>query len=134
MFECSVTPGQMRAYCSFDLTWCDTNMKYSSLPAHIFPLLPKHPHRLASSGAADSYLKHLLQDGHRLIWILHRVSSRSGIIVDLVVVSTLEGLITEEMNMLVVESTESLLGFNMSEAVGLVPACWEHIEGDLAAY
>lgn len=96
--------------------------------------MPRHAHRLPPSDAADSYLKHLLQDGHCLIGILHRVSSRSGIIVDLVVVSTLEGLITEEVNMLVVESTESLLGFNMSEAVGLIPACWEYIEGDLTAY
>lgn len=56
----------------------------------------------------------------------------SRVLVNLVVVSTLEALVSKEVNVLVVDSADLLLGFDVSETVCLVPSGWEDIERNLA--
>jgi hypothetical protein len=62
------------------------------------------------------------------------VANGSLVVEDLVVVAALERLVSEEMDVLVGDSV-GLLGlvFKVGEAVGLVPAGGEDVEGDLTA-
>lgn len=53
--------------------------------------------------------------------------------VDLVVVAAGEAFIAEEMDGMVVDAGDLLLSLDVLQAVGLVPAGWEDIKGDLAA-
>lgn len=79
-------------------------------------------------------VKELLQLCHRILGARHRVSNRPRIAVDLVVVSSLVCLVTEEVNRGVLNTARLLrLVLEMLQAVGLVPSGWEHIEGYLAA-
>lgn len=55
------------------------------------------------------------------------------ILVNLVVVAALIGLVAEEVNCRVVDAGNVLLSRQMLEAVGLVPAGGEDVEGDLPA-
>jgi hypothetical protein len=66
--------------------------------------------------------------------ILDRMADGSGVLVDLVVVTTRESLVAEEVDGLVVDAGDVLLVLNMLQAVGLVPAIWKDVEGDLTAY
>ena len=59
---------------------------------------------------------------------------RPAILVDLVVISTLKALIAEEVDVFVVDAAQGLLGLDVLEAEGFVPAGGEDVEGDLAAY
>ena len=52
---------------------------------------------------------------------------------DLVVVAALVGLVAEEVDGVVLDATDLLLGFDVLQAVGLVPASGEDVERDLAA-
>jgi hypothetical protein len=65
------------------------------------------------------------------------VPDRPGIRIDLPVVATLEGLVAKEVDVLVVDPREVFfwvcLGFDVLQAVCLVPAVGEDVEGDLAA-
>lgn len=54
------------------------------------------------------------------------MSDSPAVLVDFVIVSSLVSLITEEVNLL-----EALVLY-VSKSVGLVPASWEDIEGDLS--
>lgn len=60
------------------------------------------------------------------------MTNGSLIDVDFVVVAALVGLVTEEVNVLVLDAA-GLLGvvFEVSQAVGLVPSVGEDVEGDL---
>lgn len=53
------------------------------------------------------------------------MSDSSAVLVDLVIVSSLVRLVSEEVNLL-----EAFV-FDVTESVGLVPAAREHVEGDL---
>lgn len=59
--------------------------------------------------------------------------SRPRIVVDFIVIPTLEGLVSEEVNGLVFHARDVLFLLNLLEAVCLVPAVREDVEGDLAA-
>lgn len=52
--------------------------------------------------------------------------------IDLVIITSGERLVPEEMNSLVFNARDIFFGFNMAQAVGLVPAGWENVERDLA--
>lgn len=56
-----------------------------------------------------------------------------GVAVDLVVVAAGEGLVAEEVDRLVLDAAVLGLALEVLEAVGLVPAGGEDVEGDLAA-
>ena len=56
----------------------------------------------------------------------------TGIAVDLPIVASGEGLVAEEMYGLVFDARDVLLGFNVLQAVGLVPAGGEDVKGNLA--
>lgn len=61
------------------------------------------------------------------------MTDRSRITEDLVVVSTLECLVAEEVNSRVVNSAwQVLLVLNVLQTESLVPSFWKDIEGDLA--
>lgn len=61
------------------------------------------------------------------------MACHSWVFVNLVVIATLEGLIAEEMNCSVLDSTRQvLLVVDMLEAVTLVPSGWEDVERDLS--
>jgi hypothetical protein len=77
-------------------------------------------------------IEELLEDAHGIFGTGNRMADSSGIGVDLVVVATLESLVTKEVNVLVGDAI-GLLGLvlEVPEAVGLVPASGEYIEGNL---
>lgn len=69
-----------------------------------------------------------------VLGVLDRVPDCPGILVELVVVAALVCLVAEEMDCLVVDSVWFLgFGLEMREAVSLVPAVGEDVEGDLTA-
>ena len=76
-------------------------------------------------------LLHLLE---RVGRVAHRVADGAGVAVDLVVVAALFGLVAEEVDRGVGDAV-GLLGLvlEVRQAVGLVPAGREDVEGDLAA-
>jgi hypothetical protein len=55
------------------------------------------------------------------------MSDGPAVLVDLVIVSSLVSLVSEEVDLF-----EALV-LDMAESIGLVPALWENVEGDLAA-
>ena len=66
------------------------------------------------------------------------MTNRPLVVVDLPVVAARERLVAEEMDVLVVNAGETLggvfLGFDVPQAVRLVPSGGEAVERDLAAY
>lgn len=56
----------------------------------------------------------------------------TGIAVDLPIIAAGEGLVAEEVDGFVFDTGDVLLGFNVLQAVGLVPAGGEDVKGDLA--
>jgi hypothetical protein len=79
-------------------------------------------------------IEKLLEDAHGVLRSSDGVASSSGVSVDLVVVTALESLVTEEVDGLVSDAI-GLLGLVLEvlEAVCLVPASGEDVERDLAA-
>ena len=67
-----------------------------------------------------------LEDSNGVLRTLDRVARDLWMGIDLVVIASLEGLITKEMDFL-----ETFLA-DVTETVSLIPASGEHIEGDLA--
>jgi len=61
------------------------------------------------------------------------VADGARVLEDLVVVAALVGLVAEEVDGVVLDATDLLLGFDVLQAVGLVPASGEDVERDLAA-
>ena len=58
----------------------------------------------------------------------------SGVFVDLVVVAALEGFVAEEVDLVEFDAIwQFRICLNVLQAVCLVPACWEDVEGDLSA-
>lgn len=62
------------------------------------------------------------------------MTCRTTILVYFIIVPTLVGLITKEVDSGVLHPTDRLFGLEMLYAVGLVPASREDVEGNLAAY
>lgn len=79
-------------------------------------------------------IKELLEDADGVLRASDGVSDSAGVGVDLVVVAALKSLVAEEVDGLVGDAI-GLLGLVLEvlEAVGLVPASGEDVEGDLAS-
>lgn len=79
-------------------------------------------------------IKELLEDADGVLRAGDRVPDGAGVGVDLVVVAALKGLVAEEVDVLVGDAI-GLLGIvlDVPEAVGLVPASGEDVEGNLAS-
>jgi hypothetical protein len=65
------------------------------------------------------------------------MTDRPRVLVNLIVVTILEALVAEEVDILVVDTREMLswicLGLDMLQAVCFIPAVRENVKGDLAA-
>lgn len=79
-------------------------------------------------------VKQLLQDAHGILGALNSVANGPGVVENLPVVAALKCLVAEEVDVLVGDAV-GLLGLVLEvlQAVGLVPAVGEDVEGDLAA-
>lgn len=80
-----------------------------------------------------SKIKELLDLSSTIGRVLDTMPDGALVDVDLVVVAALFRLIAEEVNGCVVDAGERLLVCDVLEAVCLVPAAGEDVEGDLAA-
>jgi hypothetical protein len=78
-------------------------------------------------------VKKLLQLSHSLLRTGDAVAHGARILENLVVVAALVRLVAEEMDGAVLDAADLLLGFHVLQAVRLVPAGGEDVEGDLAA-
>ena len=78
-------------------------------------------------------VEQLLQLSDGLLGAGDAVADGAGVLEDLVVVAALVGLVAEEVDGAVLDAADLLLGFDVLQAVGLVPASGEDVEGDLAA-
>lgn len=78
-------------------------------------------------------IKHLLQLRHRLLRAGNAVANRARVLVNLIVVAALVRLVAKEVDGAVLDAADLLLGFHVLQAVRLVPARGEDVEGDLAA-
>ena len=85
----------------------------------------------------QSQVEKLLDDPHRVLRALDSMPDRPGILIDLIIITILEALVAEEVDVLVLNAREMLrrvsFGLDMSQAVCLIPTVREDIEGDLAA-
>ena len=89
----------------------------------------------ASVQFSSTHLKveQLLQLSDSLLRAGHAVANGARVLEDLVVVAALVGLVAEEVDGAVLDAADLLLGFDVLQAVGLVPASGEDVKGDLAA-
>lgn len=78
-------------------------------------------------------VEQLLQLSDSLLRAGHAVADSARVLEDLVVVAALVGLVAEEVDGAVLDAADLLLGFDVLQAVGLVPASGEDVKGDLAA-
>src|ERR1700761_4293602 len=89
-----------------------------------------------SEVSCKSKIEELLELRDGVFWTLDGMTDGSGIFVDLPVVSAWESFVAEEVDVLVVDARTAGLarirfGFNVLQAVSLVPAVREDVEGDL---
>lgn len=75
----------------------------------------------------------LLQLSNGLLRAGDAVTNGARVLEDLVVVAALVGLVAEEVDGAVLDAADLVLGFDVLQAVGLVPASGEDVKGDLAA-
>lgn len=75
-----------------------------------------------------SKIKELLQLLHGIIRALNGVTNGAGVLIDFMVIAAHEALVTEEVDVLVLSAGDILLGFDVLQAVGFVPAGRENIE------
>jgi len=59
------------------------------------------------------------------------VTDCAGVLVDLVVITSDEALVTEEVNVLILGTGDVLLSLDVLESIGLIPAGGENIKRDL---
>jgi hypothetical protein len=78
-------------------------------------------------------IEDLLKLLHSVIGIHDRVADCPGVLINLVVVTSDETLVAEEVDVLVIGAGKLLLGRNVLQGIGLVPAGREDIEGNLSA-
>ena len=83
------------------------------------------------SGCKCLKIEDLLELLHGIIRVDNRVADCAGVLIDLVVITSNETLVTEEMNVLIFGTGDVLLGLDMLQGIGLIPACRENIKGDL---
>lgn len=79
-------------------------------------------------------VKKSLQLPHSIFWASNRMSNRPLVLIYLIIVTTLVCLVAKEVDSGVLD-TALLLGLALEvlEAVGLVPALWKDVKGDLAS-
>jgi transcriptional regulator of aromatic amino acid metabolism len=82
---------------------------------------------------SELQVKQLLQLVDGVLRAVNGVSNGARVFVNLVIVSSDEGLIAEEVDGRVFDTRDVLLRLNVLQAVGLVPAGGEDIERDLTA-
>lgn len=83
----------------------------------------------ASICRRESKIEQLLDLGVCVVWVLDSMANCSRVLVDLVVVSTLECLVAKEVDSGVFDSARLLcFGLDVLQAVSLIPARWEDIE------
>lgn len=109
-------------------------MPFLPPPFFYMPLYIRYrplPHALPLK--ANLEIESLLDLSYGLIGVLHGVADSPWVLVNLVIITTLEGLVAEEVDGGVVDAA-GLLGLVLEvlEAVPLVPALGEDVEGDLA--
>jgi hypothetical protein len=81
------------------------------------------------SSIRQSDIEQLFQLCRSVVWVCDGVTNRSWVSVDLVVVTTLVGLVTKEVDSRVLDSAGELrLIFQMLQTIGLVPAGRKDIE------
>lgn len=81
-----------------------------------------------------SQIKKLLELGRSVLRASHGVANSPGVLKDLVIVTTLEGLVTKEVHSGIGDTARLLgLALQVLQAVCLVPASGEHVERNLAA-
>lgn len=66
-----------------------------------------------------------------MLGILNSVTHGSAILKDLVIVSTLVGLVAKEVDGRVIDTTDGLLGLEVLQTIGFIPAIGEDVEGYL---
>lgn len=62
---------------------------------------------------SNSELEDLLQLLHRVIGVLNCMTNCPLVLEDLIVVTTFEGLVAEEMNRLIIDAADILFGFEV---------------------
>jgi hypothetical protein len=105
-----------------------------------FPLLPspsstklKLLNQLQMQSPQPSEIKQLLHLRIRICWVLNGMPNRPRVLINLVVITPLHRLVAEEMDSVVFYTIRQVgVVFDMTEAVGFVPAGGENVEGDLA--
>jgi len=112
----------------------------SKSPAHasrlsVYHLPPVHFHfpRCGPQVLLGLDAERLLEDANGVLRVLDRVPDRPLVAVDLPIVAALERLVAKEVDVLVLDAGHVLLGLDVLQAVRLVPAGGEDVEGDLAA-
>lgn len=101
----------------------------TSRSSFVFPVPPR-----LTDYYCSSKIKELPELGGGVIGAPDGVTDGPGVLVDLIVVAALEGLVAKEVDGGVLDATGPLgLVLEVLEAVGLVPAGGEDVEGDLAA-
>jgi hypothetical protein len=78
-------------------------------------------------------IKKLLELSHSLLRTGDAVAHGARVLENLVIVAALVRLVAEEVDGAVLDAADLLLGFHVLQAVRLVPAGGEDVEGDLAA-
>ena len=112
----------------------------SSCPAHHLSITTSTPIFTAptlknrSAHYTHSQAELLLQNPHCILWVLHAMPNRPRIIVDLPIIAALKAFVPKEVDVFVFDTRDLFLLLDVLQTVGLVPACWEDIEGDLTAY
>ena len=103
-------------------------------PFIIFGSITLYP-RISSNVRPRSLdLEKLLDDANSILRASDGVANCSLVAIDFVVVAANEGLVAEEVDCFVGDAIRLLrLVLEMLEAVGLIPAGGEDVEGDLAA-
>jgi hypothetical protein len=82
----------------------------------------------------QSNIKQRLDLLQAVIRVGDAVANRAWVLVDLVVVAALVGLVAEEVDGGVLDAIRLLgVGLEVAQAVGLIPAGGEDVEGNLAA-
>jgi hypothetical protein len=77
-------------------------------------------------------VKNLLELLHGVLGAIDSVSNGAGVFINLIVVTSNESLVTEEVDGAVFDARDALLRLDVLQAVGLVPPGGEDIKGDLA--
>ena len=74
------------------------------------------------------------QNANGVFWPIDGVTGGARILVNLIIIASLERFIAKEMYRLVVDTRQILalvrLGFNMFQTIGFVPTMREDVEGD----